>query len=127
MNKIKVSEIRVSEIKVSEIRVSEISVNEIRISSNHRKLHGAIFLNSADRGKFEEHKLLFLSDPTANFGEHQITVPCKKAENHPQKFVQDKSVSCGWSEGRVPVENSTRFAPTSQLPQCSKSAEQNLT
>ncbi len=45
VSEIKVSEIRVSEIRVSEIRVSEISVSEIRISSNHRELHGAIFLS----------------------------------------------------------------------------------
>ncbi len=44
MIEIRVSKIRVSEIRVSEIRVSEIRVSEIRISSNHRELHGAIFL-----------------------------------------------------------------------------------
>ncbi len=33
-----------TKISVSEIRVSEIRVREIRISSNHRELHGAIFL-----------------------------------------------------------------------------------
>ncbi len=44
VSKINVSEIRVSKIRLSEIRVSEIRVSEIRISSNHRELHGAIFL-----------------------------------------------------------------------------------
>ncbi len=44
MSEIRVSEIRVSEIRGSKIRVSEIRVSKIRISSNHRELHGAIFL-----------------------------------------------------------------------------------
>ncbi len=44
MSEIRVSEIRVSKIRGSEIRGSEIRVSEIRISSNHRELHGAIFL-----------------------------------------------------------------------------------
>ncbi len=35
-----------SEIRGSEIRVSKIRVSEIRISSNHRELHGAIFLSA---------------------------------------------------------------------------------
>ncbi len=45
MTKIRVSKIRVSKIRVREIRVREISVSEIRISSNHRELHGAMFLD----------------------------------------------------------------------------------
>ncbi len=44
VSKIRVSKIRVSEIRVREIRVREIRVSEIRISSNHRELHGAIFM-----------------------------------------------------------------------------------
>ncbi len=40
----KVIKTRVTEIRVSKIRVSEIRVTEIRISSNHRELHGAIFV-----------------------------------------------------------------------------------
>ncbi len=48
-SKIRVSEIRGSEIRGSEIRgseitVSKIRVSKIRISSNHRELHGAIFV-----------------------------------------------------------------------------------
>ncbi len=46
VSKIRVSEIRVSKIRVSEIRVREIRVSEIRISSNHRELHGAIFVQT---------------------------------------------------------------------------------
>ncbi len=46
MSEIRLSKIRVSEIRVSKIRGSEIRVSEIRISSNHRELHGAIFLTS---------------------------------------------------------------------------------
>ncbi len=45
VTEIRVREIRVREIRVSRIRVSEIRVSEIRISSNHRELHGAIFLH----------------------------------------------------------------------------------
>ncbi len=44
VSKIRGSEIRGSEIRGSKIRVSEIRVSKIRISSNHRELHGAIFL-----------------------------------------------------------------------------------
>ncbi len=45
VSKIRVSKIRVSEIRGREIRGSEIRVTEIRISSNHRELHGAIFIS----------------------------------------------------------------------------------
>ncbi len=50
MSEIRVSEIRVSKIRGSkirgrEIKVSKIRVSKIRISSNHRELHGAIFLH----------------------------------------------------------------------------------
>ncbi len=45
VSEIRVSEIRGSEIRGSEIRVSEIRVSKIRISSNHRELHGAIFVS----------------------------------------------------------------------------------
>ncbi len=40
--------VRIFDKKVTEIRVSEIRVSEIRISSNHRELHGAIFLEDKD-------------------------------------------------------------------------------
>ncbi len=49
----KVTKITVRKIRVSEIRVTEIRVSKIRISSNHRQLHGAIFVGDKTNLIFE--------------------------------------------------------------------------
>ena len=40
---------KVTEIRVTEIEATEIRATEIRISSNHRELHGAIFIHALSK------------------------------------------------------------------------------
>ncbi len=58
VSKIRVSKMRVSKMRVREIRVREIRVREIRISSNHRELHGAIFVQ-CETDSVKRSKMIF--------------------------------------------------------------------